>query len=518
MANNWYVDSAATGTNVGTSWTNAAICLQQLLGIKAAASWTTSSTTITMSQDNPGWVTAGMTVYDATSGKAVGTVSSWPTTSTTLTLTGNASNASSGAADNLLFGGPTSVPVAGDSFFFHNTSAETYGVGTTLTLPGSISSPNYLYSTDTINTPPLESDQLAGASISMSAGGNLDLSGAFCCWGMTFQVGFGSTAYTLNLGYASGSTQLYDTCSFVLSGSGASVISACNNSGIAVWNNCTVTFSASVQSINISYGILNWKNTPSAILGSTFPTNLLFNNQGGSFSLEGVDLSALGSGNTISRLATAGSVNYLKDCKISSSVALSSIIVPGPRLYVSRTDSANSDNVFQLYDYAGTETNNTGVYRSGGAEDFNGNPFSKRIITTANAKVTPLPFTTLPMSMLNTRVGSTRTVTVYGYVAGSGSPPNNTDIWLEVEYPGSNASPLGSFINSATGNGNPPNPLTTVSALSVDSVSTWNGISGGTAFSMQVQLTAEIAGPLTVRVVAAKASTTYYIDALPVFS
>jgi hypothetical protein len=76
--------------------------------IAAAGSWTTSSTAITMSEDNPGTVTAGMAVWDATTGKAVGTVSSWPTSSTTLTLTAAASNASSGSTDNLIFGSANS--------------------------------------------------------------------------------------------------------------------------------------------------------------------------------------------------------------------------------------------------------------------------------------------------------------------------------------------------------------------------------------------------------------------------
>ncbi|WP_426442221.1 hypothetical protein [Bradyrhizobium genosp. P] len=60
----------------------------------------TSSTTLDFAS-TPSWITAGMTVYDATTGESVGTVAS--TTATTVTLTGNASNAV-GNGDTLSFG------------------------------------------------------------------------------------------------------------------------------------------------------------------------------------------------------------------------------------------------------------------------------------------------------------------------------------------------------------------------------------------------------------------------------
>ena len=47
-----------------------------------------------MGTANPGWVVAGMNVYDATAGANIGTVASY--SSTTLTLTAAASHASSG--------------------------------------------------------------------------------------------------------------------------------------------------------------------------------------------------------------------------------------------------------------------------------------------------------------------------------------------------------------------------------------------------------------------------------------
>lgn len=93
------------GTDAGTGFTEVsggAYARVQIAGaLAAAASWTTSVSTITMNVPNPGWVVAGMTVYDTTVSAAIGTVASY--TGTTLTLTANASHASSASTDNLTF-------------------------------------------------------------------------------------------------------------------------------------------------------------------------------------------------------------------------------------------------------------------------------------------------------------------------------------------------------------------------------------------------------------------------------
>jgi hypothetical protein len=91
-------DAGTGGTEVsGTGYAR----VQVAGAIAAAATFTTSVATITMGAANPGWVVAGMNVYDSTAGANLGTVSSY--TGTTLTLTANAAHASSGSTDSLVF-------------------------------------------------------------------------------------------------------------------------------------------------------------------------------------------------------------------------------------------------------------------------------------------------------------------------------------------------------------------------------------------------------------------------------
>jgi hypothetical protein len=91
-------DAGTGGTEVsGTGYAR----VQVAGALAAAAAFTTSSTTITMGAANPGWVVAGMNVYDNTAGANIGTVASY--TGTTVTLTAAASHASSGSTDSLVF-------------------------------------------------------------------------------------------------------------------------------------------------------------------------------------------------------------------------------------------------------------------------------------------------------------------------------------------------------------------------------------------------------------------------------
>lgn len=96
---------AGTG---GTELTGSGYTRIQIAGALAAgASFTTSSTTITLGATAPAWLLAlgtngsGCNVYSATAGAQIGTVSS--ISATTVTLTTTAAHASTGSTDSLQF-------------------------------------------------------------------------------------------------------------------------------------------------------------------------------------------------------------------------------------------------------------------------------------------------------------------------------------------------------------------------------------------------------------------------------
>src|SRR4029077_20257217 len=95
------------------------------------------------------------------------------------------------------------------------------------------------------------------------------------------------------------------------------------------------------------------------------------------------------------------------------------------------------------YQYDGTETTETSVTRTGGAADPTGQAQSRKIVTTVNSQWLR-PFKAEPYAIWNPTTAANVTVTVYG-IANDTVVPNNDDAWMDVEYLGSSATPLGTI-------------------------------------------------------------------------
>lgn len=415
----------------------------------------------------------------------------------------------------------STMMAAGDTLAIDSGMTDSYGAATTITFPGTASNPNFIYScpyNSTLNS----SNITAGAIIETAGTFNLTIRGSFYAYGLTLWAGSPTSAVTLSM-CTTGNSQTYDGCllksGLGITTSGQSYIRLINTS---FWFNSVGGY------FNSGSNLASWKNSVALAAGSNVPNILLGGTVGSVFLVEGVDFSAF-TGTTKKICAIGISANgqlFMKDCKLPSTSTPILGVTPtyaGERFTASRTDTSGTDNQFALYDYSGTETNNNTVTRSGGAQDFNSNAFSKQIATTANSSRAVNPFEALPMAIVNKTTGSAITVSVYGVwdsPYGANTPPNNNDIWIEVEYPKDSGDPLGGYVSSVAGGSTTiaGNPLFADAAYSTDG-STWAGTSLFThpsPFVMTATITPEIAGPITVRVYAAKASTTFYIDAAPV--
>jgi len=197
------------------------------------------------------------------------------------------------------------------------------------------------------------------------------------------------------------------------------------------------------------------------------------------------------------------------DCKIDAAVTLCS--TPNGRgsggLDYARIDAGGTNYKHGRINVAGTESEETTIVRTGGASDGT-TPFAEKIVTTANCNQY-MPYESIPFSFWNDTVGSPITVTVEG-ISGLGAVPNNDDIWLEAEYPGSSSSPLASFASSGKADS-----LASNAALSASS-ETWGGST--TAFKTSVTFTPQQKGPVVLRMKVGKPSFTVYIDPKPTIS
>jgi hypothetical protein len=327
--------------------------------------------------------------------------------------------------------------------------------------------------------PPASGDITTGASISTTANNNITYTGGSAYfYGITFKVAVGvstSSAFIL-LQANSGTYNCFDNCSFWLSDTQAGNTSyigvgANGLSAVTIFNNCTVKFAVATNFVAPVFGTFIWQNTgPVLASGSVVPTSLIYFGQAvashtSTTVLEAIDLSQLTGNIYVTLNQPVGSL-LIKDCKLNAAAAFPQPIVPGLTVQFVRCDSAATGYKSARYQYEGVETTDTTVTRVGGASDPTGQAQSRKIVTTANSQWLR-PFKAEPYAIWNPTTAANVTVTVYGTI-NAGALPNNDDIWLEVEYLGSSASPLGTIVTTTKSS-----VLAANAAVASDS-STWN--------------------------------------------
>ena len=267
--------------------------------------------------------------------------------------------------------------------------------------------------------------------------------------------------------------------------------------GLFSWQNCTVEFAQTDNSILSTGGELRWTDTPTAIVGAVIP-NFLLDSAAAVvplFFLEGVDCSAIGSGKTFVKGTANHSVTIVKDCKIGASATITN----GPTAPVGRIDlirvdsSANKlpDGAISLRRHAddrddhraGRAARRTEQHRSPGKWSQRPHPEWQT------------PFECFPISIFNRTVGVPVTVTVQG-IWGGGAVPLTDEIWMEVEYLGSALNPQGSFVTTTKAD-----ILAAGANVSAGS-GTWGGST--TPFALTGTVTPQMEGPIWVTVKVAK--------------
>jgi hypothetical protein len=351
------------------------------------------------------------------------------------------------------------------------------------------------------SVPPVSADLRTTATITTTGANAITIGGQHVYfYGITFSAGTG--AVNSNINGIGVNFAVFEACALRKLGTTANVSSITFNSSSAnvILKNTTVQFGATGDAIAIP-GRFEWYNTASAITGATIPTGGIFNAQTAATALiEGVDLSALGSGTVISRAFGQNANVILKDCKLGSSVTIATTptTLRGATSLI-RCDSGDTNYRTEKYDYTGTLTTETTIVRTGGASDGT-TPIAWKVITTANSERI-YPFECFPISIWNETVGSAVTVTVE---CRGAAIPNLDEMWMDVEYLGTSGFPLGNF--STTGHAN----LLLTGTANTSSSESWGGSTS--SFKLVATITPQEKGPITVYVKIAKTSSTYYID------
>lgn len=408
---------------------------------------------------------------------------------------------------------------AGNNFFIATEHAETQATAMTLTSPGTLALPCKIYSVTKTTVPPTTANQSVGASISTTGTSSLT------CTGVGFEynhVSFsaGSAASFANLVLSSTSTgfNVFNNCVLELGNTNANSRINLNTTGSGTYvkvENCTFTFGGNTSqtittnATTCTAEIINCNFTTIATPPTVILTPICAN-----LYIAGTDFSIYGAGKTILGASTAATsrIATLRNCKFGTGVTKVALATSmTQRASIVSSDSSATSYNHENYTFSGQQVVETTIVRTGGASDFT-TPIAWKANTNTNTNfIIPYEFT--PIAIWNDTISSNVNVTVYG-IWDSGALPNNDDIWMDVYYMGDSTSPL-STLNTS----NKVSSLATSSSLSSDT-STW-GAGSTTPFKMSVTLSSPqplIKGIIYVKLFAAKASTTFYIDPKPVLS
>jgi hypothetical protein len=430
-------------------------------------------------------------VYSGAVGSANGT--SWTNAYTTL---GAAATASAG----------------GDDIWVASDHAESSGSTTTIIFTLATNNPQKIYSVNRAGSvPPVPADLLAGASITTTGAGGININSAIYVWGLTFNCGSGANNATLTIQGTSSVKCIYENCTFKILATGVAsrIIPTSSTSTNTELINCSMQFS------NISQGLTNsgyfvWRSGTSgfALQGSTFPTTLGVAGSATAYSVySGLDFSNY-SGNLFNAVARGGKVI---NCKLHASTVLVNGSV-GPSYGTSHMIiNSNSGSVLQrneIVDYEGVLTTETTIVRTAGASDGS-TDYSWKFVTNANNKLAQ-PFSSFEGAIWNESTGSSKTLTFH--CVTDNVTLTNADIWVQAEYLDSNTSPKTSPISSRVAT-----LVTTPANLTSDSGTGWTttGLTTPNKQKFSVTFTPNMAGPVRWKVYVSKASSTIYVCPKP---
>lgn len=404
---------------------------------------------------------------------------------------------------------------AGDTFWVADDHAETTAAAITHTSPGTISNPCFIYCVNRAGSvPPVAADLRTSATVTTTGNSGISFDGFAYCHGVGFNAGSAASgAANYSFGVGTSFTWRFNACAVRM---GTTNVSGTFNFGTATANlvqqlsfvNTTFQFGATAQSLVLRGANVVWSDTPSAIVGATLPTTL-FATSTSSFGMradiDAVDLSALGSGKTLVGALSAGQRFRLINCKLGASVTVAATpTAVGAEVALIGSHSSTTVERNELYGYYGTLTTETTIIRTTGASDGT-TAYSWKVVTTANSKRT-FPFETFEGAVWNTTLSS-QTLTVH--CVTDNVTLTDAEIWVEVEYLASAATPVTTLITDANAT-----VLTTPQNQTSDSGEAWTttGIATPLKQALAVTFTPAMVGPIRWKVKVAKASATVYID------
>ena len=210
------------------------------------------------------------------------------------------------------------------------------------------------------------------------------------------------------------------------------------------WRNCSVEFSNATQYLRMGNGgFFEWVG--GSVTAGVTPLYLFtVGPEGRSYSIRGVDFSAVAIGRLVKALSSdlsSGVHDFQFDgCKLHADTVVldGTVTIPGTRIAARSVDEADGFWHREEYSLGGVASHATNCKRTGGATYDGTNGFSAKVVTDANTRKSWTPNRNLIGSKLSTANPTIRVEIIHDEMgSGAGSDFQDDELWIEIEYPDS---------------------------------------------------------------------------------
>jgi hypothetical protein len=403
---------------------------------------------------------------------------------------------------------------AGDTCWVSQAHAETQESAQTNTCPGTAAAPCKILCVQDGGGTPTEPPTTLAATATISVTGDFDqtFTGNAFIHGITFNGGSG--AVNVNQFWGSGAVAqniVFSSCNFRIIATGTTsriYYGGSTRDLFLYFINCTIRLSATAQRCLVR-GHVQWYggsyDATTAVPTSLFNTEPAY---GAQVVVNGMDLSAMSG-----TLVVAGNNDlmryHFRNCRLHASttpLTATAIIGPGAgQVIVDNCDSGDTNYKINHQKYEGSIVTEATIIRTGGASDGT-TGFSWKMVTLAAGPQFFWPLASPPIVVWNEATGSELTATVE-IVHDSVTNIQNDEIWAEVEYLGTSGYTTASLATDRM------TDIMATAADQADSSETWTttGLTNPNTQKLTVAFTPQEKGPVTIRVMVAKASQTVYV-------
>lgn len=415
-------------------------------------------------------------------------------------------------------------PAPSDNIYLSKVHSETTAAGLQIVGTGAINTPTKIICVDDTSDPVPPTAVATGAVVNVTGAGATYVAGNLLTQGVAFNIGNAAANFVQVLinnsnnavptrqRHINSDFNLVDTHPSSYIQIGSSTAGASSDTQL---DGCRFKLANTNQYIALYGGVRI--NGGSFMAGTSVPSPAIFKLGNGSRAVdvlvENFDFSAMGSAMVLFAAPNSGQTGrvIVRNCKmptgwVDTQLMTGAITETAIRIEMYNCDDGATNNKQRAELLNGSLKQETVVVKTGGASDGT-NLKSLKLTSNANVSEATGGLASPLISDWIDTAGAAKTVTV-DIIHDSATPLTDAEVWLEVDYLGSSATPQGNKASSKRAT------ILTTAANVTASTATWTttGLTTPNKQKLSVTFTPQMKGEFLARVVLAKTSKTIYVD------